>query len=40
MLIEQIPVLLAAGRSADIDRSGGVDVDDLLAVIAGWNDMP
>ena len=43
MLIEQIPVLLAAGRSADIDQDGDVDTDDLLATLAQWgacSDLP
>lgn len=40
MLVEQIPVLLAAGRSADIDQDGDVDTDDLLAVLAQWGACP
>jgi acetyl esterase/lipase len=40
MLLEQIPVLLAAGRSADIDQDGDVDTNDLLAVLADWGTCP
>jgi len=40
MLQEQIPVLLAAGRSADVDQNGTVATDDLLAVLAGWGACP
>jgi hypothetical protein len=40
MLLEQIPVLLRAGRSADGDQDGDVDANDLLAVLADWGTCP
>jgi acetyl esterase/lipase len=36
ILLEQIPILLAAGRSGDINLDGSVDVTDLLGVISAW----
>ena len=40
ILLEQIPVLLAAGRSGDTNLDGAVDVTDLLGVISAWGTCP
>ena len=39
-LIEQIPILLSSGRTADLNLDDSIDVTDILLVIDHWGDCP
>jgi acetyl esterase/lipase len=40
MVIQEVPGLLASGRTADVDQDRDVDTDDLLKVLAAWGQCP
>ena len=40
MLMSQIPILLASGRTADLNLDGSVDVTDVLMVVDHWGSCP
>ena len=40
ILLEQVPILLAAGRNGDVNVDETVDVTDLLALISAWGSCP
>ncbi len=40
IVLEQVPVMLAAGRDGDINHDGVVDVADILMLIAAWGECP
>ncbi|MCH2140130.1 MAG: alpha/beta hydrolase [Phycisphaerales bacterium] len=39
-VVQESPVLLASGRTADIDLDGNAGVNDVLAMLAQWGDCP